>query len=333
MIPSQAPNPGTCLPWWHAMVAAASNIKISSGCGVAGEDGKIRCSPETMRAHTANWLATMGWKGTLTLDTYSLARHMSSEAGTSGSPEEKMLLALSTIKRARMRKVTPTNLLTCSTTSAKMPTCGFYGPIHMPGPICDKYGFPRDSGGKHCSPYGRWAATSADPTMQDILVATIALSGKADDFLRGADDQVGMEILQARFNPTWYIHDEASSHNYWVGHIPGINPMRVFLFMYRPDINPGSPQGQTLQQNAIAMNMDPRTQAWLNNNKLTDVPWNFATVCADVKPPKTKRPVLAIVLTALSVATIGGLIVYEKKRTGSINIEKWWNWFKPRRYR
>lgn len=256
-----------CLPHWHTALARVPRTRIQSGCGRAGSNGRVPCLPEAMRARAESDLRAGGWwsgSRPLSLAAYTLARHAASEHG-SGSVEARMLLALSTIARARMwYDGDPNKLLLYHRPMIAAGTYGSYGPIHGPE-------------GVSTAPYGRWASTSLDPTAQDVLIADYALSGRADSFRHGADDQIGLKYLSDRAG---YVRRKAASGTYWVGHVPGVNPMETF-FVTSTNIAANSPAGRRLTRRALDLLDDPRTQAWLRDERVADVPWASPTrVCS-----------------------------------------------------
>jgi hypothetical protein len=157
----------------------------------------------------------------ITLDTYSMARHVSSEVG-SGTPEEKMLVAVGARLQAQRRRKSPYDLLAC--TNAR-DVC-LYGPINV---------VTKDASGRtqYGAPWKRWAATSRDPSPQDILVAELAQTGRYDREMRYADDQAAAAIISEK-----KIRERAAEGWYWVGPIPGVNHKKVFAFTHVRNASP-----------------------------------------------------------------------------------------------
>jgi hypothetical protein len=77
----------------------------------------------------------------------------------------------------------------------------------------------------YVAPFGRWAATSRDPSPQDILVAEMAQSGKYNTDVGNPDDQAAAAIYSAS-----RIIDTAKRGNYWIGPVPGVDHQKVFAF-------------------------------------------------------------------------------------------------------
>lgn len=197
-----------CLPWWHKGFAKLANSsRVRSGCSTTAS-GNVNCKPEAMRAKAEKDLGIP-----LSLAEYSLARNIASEVG-SGTPEEKVALAESTVRFAKGDVVK----LLLFRQSPGHPNYGWYGPVHDP------------SGG---APYGRWSATSQDPKLDDIAIAKFVLSGKSGNFSKGANDQLGMDIILRKSGRTAAINAvkaNAARGDYWVGLLPGVNHHKIFLF-------------------------------------------------------------------------------------------------------
>lgn len=295
--------PATCLPWWYSHLDKKPRTKIVSGCHNVG--GRVNCAPEAMRAAAEAKLVTMGeWRGRLPLAVYTLARNVSAETG-SGTVVQKMGVAVAAINRARLRSTDVNGVLLYAPAMQAGGTYGAYGPIHGPE-------------GVSTAPYGRWASTSQDPTVQDIHVAAFALSGKATSYFHGADDQYGAKY----FGVDRVIADvkkKARKGNYWVGHIPGVNPMEVFLYTQRKDISADSPLGRKLVADAIRLLDDPRTRYWVQQDRTggpssANVPWAAGTdrVCK----LRGRIPAGAIALLGLSAAAMIGYVFVRSSERG-----------------
>src|SRR5690606_38453127 len=131
---------------------------------------------------------------------------------------------------------------------------GKYGAIHAPEAYCLSLGLK-----KNCNPEGRWAATSRDPTIAAILIASFILSGNSGGFSRGAETQLGPEYLLNADGKTYlkdgttparvesfvrYAASKSGGQYYWVGPIPGIDPWHTWLAKKGPAAD--TPQGQAL---------------------------------------------------------------------------------------
>jgi len=275
----------TCLPWWHdtfAPLSTGSNRpQIKSGCRTV--NGNVACSPEAMRASAEAEMRRLGyWKkaGAMPLAVYTLARYASSEVG-SGPPEEKVAVMEAAINRALGTSTTRgwypagniNNLLLYRQSSTSHPNYGWYGPIH-------------DSGGK--SPYGRWAATSKDPGVDDLLIADFVLAGKSKNFARGAVTQYGPEHLT---DPRSSVPVLAKDGNYWVGPLPGVDHWRTFLYMQDKTIAPSSPLGQQLIAAAQAALAKP----------IRRPDWSGLSVCRRGFLGRVPGPVYALAGVGLAV--------------------------------
>lgn len=231
----------TCYPWWHAKFApmrgGPAEARVSSGC-VVGANGNVNCSPEAMRAAAEIKLREGGWLPSLSLETYTLARYMQSEVGN-GTIEERVAVGEVAINRARGWKLTPTDLLLNRQKSGH-PNRGFYGPIHGPEGIST-------------APYGRWAATTQDPTILTTLLADLVTSGESGNFVRGGLDQVGPEhwVKDGQERLWNYVRGRAKDGDYWVGPLPGVNHWRTWI-RYTPNALERSVAGPALLERGLA---------------------------------------------------------------------------------
>lgn len=232
----------TCYPWFHATfapMAAGPQTTISSGCAV-GSDGNIPCSPESMRANAEAKMQALGYlPNGLSLATYTLARYLHSEVGD-GTVEERVAVGEAAVNRAAMGH-TDVNGLLLYRQPAGHPNRGYYGPIHGIGT------------GVSTAPYGRWAATSRDPTVLSILLADLITSGQSGNFAGAADDQAGPEawISQGSTALANYVRGLANGGKYWIGPLPGVDHWRTFL-TYTPGPIERAAAGPALMQRGIA---------------------------------------------------------------------------------
>ncbi len=245
-----ASTPTNCLPWWHTTIAAIKKTPVNSGCPINSQ-GNADCAPEAMRKKAELTLQQSGWwpkDKALSLETYTLARYMTSEVG-GGPPEERAAVGEAAVNRARLEKL-PHGILSLLLYRQKIgsPNRGYYGPIH--GNV-----FP-------AAPYGRWASTSSDPHLADLILADLILSGRTNNFSRGADDQAGMEYVKAFPHPDQTVKNEANKGNYWVGPLPGVNHWRTFLYRHIPNTKPSSPDGAALLQRGLAAVANRQAPDW-----------------------------------------------------------------------
>lgn len=246
-------TPTDCYPWFHAEFAglvSGPQAKVLSGCSVDGS-GNIPCSPESMRANAEMQLRASGWAGSLSLEAYTLSRYMQGEVG-SGTIEERVAVGEAAVNRAR-RENLPGGVidLLLNRQPQGHPNRGWYGPIHGPGGISS-------------APYGRWATTSADPTVATLILADFVASGKSGNFSRNADDQDGPEYWAPQGQDAlWgYVRREASRGQYWVGPLPGVDHWRTFL-QFTPGVNVNTPEGQELLQRGLdALTLPVRRPSW-----------------------------------------------------------------------
>jgi hypothetical protein len=282
------PTAVTCRPWWFAEFAALSTgsdrPKIASGCSVV--NGNVNCYPEQMRAAAEAKMRQLGYwrkRDPLPLAVYTLARYTSSEVG-GGTPEEKVAVAEAAIHRATGTATAPgwyandpdpvSSLLLYhrhSQGTSGHPNYGWYGPIHGPG-------------GVSTAPYGRWAATSADPGIDDILIADFVYNGHTKNFSRGAVTQYGMEYLSY---PQAQVEKEAyESNKYWVGPLPGVDPWHTFLLFQDKSISPNSSAGQQLIAQGQSVLVD----------KSQRVDWSLLPVCVTLRAPPVAVAGVALAL-------------------------------------
>jgi hypothetical protein len=254
-----------CRPWFAAKfapLAEGHQVVIASGCSV-GSDGNIQCDPEAMRAAAEITMRNLGWNGDLSIEAYTLGRYMQGEVG-SGPIEERVAVAEAAVNRAKLEGL-PNGILDLLLYRQLPghPNRGFYGPIHGPG-------------GVSSAPYGRWATTSADPTLLTLVLAQFVIDGESRDFARGADDQDGPEywIPQGQDALYGYIQRLANSGKYWVGPLPGVDHWHTFL-QFTPGVDPNSEDGQALIQRARDALTLPRSSP----------DWSGLPICA-APPPR-----------------------------------------------
>lgn len=187
---------------------------LKSGCFVGG-DGNIPCQPESMRANAEAQLAALGHPKSLSLEAYTLARYMQGEVG-GGSVEERVAVGEAAVNRAKLEGRGSVLDILLYRQPAGHPNRGWYGPIH-------------GSSGVTSAPYGRWATTSADPSLLTTLLAILIINGETHNFSNGADDQDGIEYASAFPNIPAYVTQLANRGKFWVGLLPGVDHWRTFL--------------------------------------------------------------------------------------------------------
>jgi hypothetical protein len=238
----------TCRPWWYpkfAPLAAATPVYLTSGCAL-GADGNIQCEPEAMRADAEAQLRAAGWLDSLSLDAYTLARYMQGEVGD-GTIEERVAVGEAAVNRGKLEGKGILDVLLYRQ-PAGHPNRGYYGPIHGPS-------------GVTTAPYGRWATTSANPTLLTVLLADLVTSGQSADFARGADDQDGLEYTAAFPDPAAKVRLAASQGNYWVGPLPGVDHWKTFLWRHY-GVSPTSTDGAALLQAGLDAVADRTRPVW-----------------------------------------------------------------------
>ena len=242
-------TPTTCFPSWHAKLAPlvqGAQITVFSGCAVNAQ-GNVACAPETMRAKAEAQLRALApglFSGALSLEAYTLARYMESEVG-SGTIEERVAVGEAAVNQAKRRGKSVLNVLLYNQ-GAGHPNYGFYGPIHDSDAGCVARGLAPG-----CGPFKRWASTSRDPTVTSLLIADLVMSGRSQNFARGAETQWGPDSLKPKpLTPeriASFVRSAANaSRYYWVGPLPGVDPWHTWLVSKRDNVAPSSPEGQAL---------------------------------------------------------------------------------------
>lgn len=280
----------TCLPWWHSKFDNVVAFTVrKAGCSV-GSDGNNPCDPEELRADAEAQLRDAGYNIDLSLEAYTVARYLQSEVGTSGI-EDAVAVAEAGVNRATRGGQGVLDVLLYRPGSGY----GHYGPIHGIGT------------GTSTAPYGRWAATSQDPTLKALLIAQLVTSGDSGNFSQNADDQDGPDAWvskgQAALNN--YVIGLAQNGKYWVGPLPGVDHWHTFL-QFTPGISMNSAEGQALMQRGIDALQLPMERP----------EWSGLSVCAE---PLFKGGGLSrgeIVL--ISLVSIGALF-------GAIKFDRWLN--------
>ena len=231
--PQSLLEPVTCMPAWVAKYAAIPNTTVSSGCGTSG--GNVQCDPKAMAVAAGKKIGR-----DVSLEAYTLARYITSEVGTKAVPE-RVAVAQDAINRVKyIEKLGSINNLLLYRQPSGHPNRGFYGPIH---------------GGELSAPYGRWAATSRDPALSNLILAIDILDGTIPrDFNKGADDQYGPEILvvkQGLVATQNGVRSRGRDRKYWVGPLPGVDHMRTFQYRTMKDVAPDSELGKALIERGV----------------------------------------------------------------------------------
>jgi hypothetical protein len=241
-----------------------------------------------MRAAAESAMRELGYwgKGRMPLAVYTAARYVASEVG-SGTPEEKVAVIEAAVNRAELERLRDINSLLLYRQGPGHPNYGYYGPIHKGGDVSTH-------------PYGRWAATSKDPGIDDLLIADFVLAGRTKNFSRGADDQLGMDAILRKKGAaavTYAVKANAAKQDYWVGPLPGVDHWHTFLFAHRPDIDPSSTTGQALIQRAL----DATTT-------MIRPDWSTIAMCSS--GPKMPVPVFAGLALAAGLGLAYAMAVY-----------------------
>lgn len=312
------------LPAWHNRWDKWHGVKVPSGCPTV--DGRVQCLPENMRANAEAKLRELGaWTEArpLPLATYTLARGIASEVG-SGTPEEKVAVAEAYgINAVRLRSYSDVNRLLLYRVPGSA-GYGYYGPIHACAATDPATGKCIDL----TAPFGRFAATSADPTVEDLLIADFALQGKSNNFARGADDQYGpgVETPPGGSHPPGWAYNSIpikaeKSREYWVGPLPGVDHWHTFLFRTLRDVEPSSLTGQaliSLAQQVLAQRPTP----WIAKSFYRP-DWSRLPIATSA-PVRGKSPAVAFAGIALFLAFSAGTGLVAARYAEEGN----WNWLK-----
>lgn len=218
---------GDCLPAWHYQILeVAANTKgygqwKVKGCPAAqGAIDDVPCRPEVLRSRVEAQLHAAGlWTGTLPLAVYALARNIMSEVGQDATPEEMVAVVEAAMNRQKYQ-------------ADKWPTIEsqllrngqWFGKQRGQNPV---------------------ASTSQDPYFVHFYVAQLVLSGATHDFTRGANvyfDAVTQDAVRRKCLASGKTDCAKSAHDvfsswtaegeaYWVGHLPGIDPRHMMLFV------------------------------------------------------------------------------------------------------
>lgn len=237
-------DPVTCVPSWFAHYRAISNKTLTSGYVVDGA-GNVPAAPAALAQAAGRKLAAdtmlpadVRARGArLTLDAYTLARNMTSEVGTS-SVGDAIAVGQATVNRAALGRKTVTDVA-INRQAPGHANRGFYGPINVT---------KRDANGqKITAPFGRWTATTKDPTVRAIALAQDILDGVIPaDFNKGGDDQANLTIYKY---PARRVRELADEGAYWVGQLPGVNHRRTMVFR---KVQVNAPTAATLLARGIA---------------------------------------------------------------------------------
>ncbi len=292
------PTSPTCLPWWsktYTDIAARGKAIVRSGCATVA--GNVMCDPESMRAKAEAALRAGGWwkEGRpLSLSAYTLARYMQSEIGST-SLYEAVAVGEAAVNRAKLQHRRVLDVLLYNQ-PASHPNYGHYGPIH-------------GSGGVSTAPYGRWAATSMDPSIANLMIADLIMSGKSANFNQGGDDQVGLHYFA---DPEEKIRREAAQGDYWVGPLPGVDPWHTFLFRH-VGVKPSSPQGAALLARGLAF-VAPRARD--GNGKWVSTSPKPVTGLIQTCPTPLRELPASQLLAAASVGTFAMALTFLLVRKG-----------------
>lgn len=180
------------------LAAKALQINLISHCAV-GPDGTVSCDPDVMRARTEEQLGRP-----LSLDAYSVARNVASEAGE-GTLAEKIAIAEAAVNRARADGISISRLV-----------------------MKDGRRYAKQSG------LNPRVASSQDPMLEDLVAAELALAGRTGRLARGATHyfapryygETSLRELFQRWASGWGSPTMGLA---WVGPIAGVRPRSQFF--------------------------------------------------------------------------------------------------------
>jgi len=282
------------MPAWVSRYLGYPTTTVASGYKV-NADGNVPADPNALAAAAGRKLGVA-----VSLDAYTLARYVTSEVGNQSVPER---VAVMQDAVNRVRYVEGTNSLT-KLLLYRQPVGhknrGFYGPIH--GKIAGITDVAS-------APYKRWASTSRDPSVSNLMLAIGVLNGDIPaDFNKGADDQMGPEHLK---DPVASVRSHGRDRRqYWVGPLPGVDPWRTIQYRTMKDVAPDSQLGQFL----IARGEAAMRAARPNWNGLPDCQTGQATVT-------TAAPGAGVVIGAAALATagvVGAALFRRRQRRGGV---------------
>lgn len=238
----------TCVPSWFATYRAVSNKTVTSGYSVdangnvpAAPAGLAQAASRKLAADTSLPAEVRARGARLTVDAYSLARNMTTEVGT-GSIGDAVAVGQATINRAALSRRSVTDVV-INRQAVGHRNRGFYGPING-----------RNANGL-TAPYGRWTASTKDPTVRAIALAQDLLAGVIPlGFNKGADDQANLTIYK---DPAAKVRGFAATGSYWVGPLPGVDHRRTMLFRNTGVL--GAAQSAVLTQRALDALIAPST--------------------------------------------------------------------------
>lgn len=282
-------RPQWAIPFLPLQVDRKSFRLNSCGSAVAGQ---VPCSPEELRVEAQARAAKFGYPRKVTQDEYALARYLASEHG-SGTPETKAALALLALRQAQGRGVTVYKLLACTN---NWDTCAF-GPINVVTTEWDPVSGTMKT--RYAAPYGRWAATSANPSLDDLLIARLVLDGGARGWLSPhANDQDSPVIVTPA-----KVRAKGQKQIYWVGPVPGLDPNEVFAWEYLP----GATDGPARIDRALAFLANPAA-----------FPWKPPQFCPRgvVAYVRSSPAAASAIVLAIGAAAVGGFLYWRRRRAG-----------------
>ncbi len=267
------------MPSWIPRFGLIPNTTVASGYRVDAR-GNVPADPQRLADDASKKLGVP-----ISLTAYTLARYVTTEVGTK-SVGERVAVIQDALNRVNYVEKTGDVLkLLLYRQPPGHPNRGFYGPIHG-----------RDSSGAvniQSAPYGRWAATTRDPTLSNLMIVKAVLDGEIPaDFNKGGDDQMGPEHLN---DPVGSVRSHATrSRQYWVGPLPGVDPWRTITYRTMKDVDPNSELGQRLIARGVAAMQAPRPD------------WSTLPACGDA--PRAGSGGGLDMTTAGKVA-VGGAVV------------------------
>ena len=90
------------------------------------------------------------------------------------------------------------------------------------------------------------------------MIARLALSGAADDFTNADDQWAPRYSLAAGDGKAQQgVLNKAARNDYWIGHLPNVNPHEVMGYVHLPNVKASSELGQRKIKAALYMLDNP----------------------------------------------------------------------------
>jgi len=233
-----------CVPTWHTAAETwAKDKRPVTSCPVITTPdarfpvpGFVPCNPEALRQSAEKKLREwkiLDEKQELSLDVYAAGRLVRSEWG-SGPVEGKVAIVECAMNRAKMRKQSVSDLLFTNRFKLQL--------------------FGRQHAVKGYGSQGRWASTSRDPTVGDLMIASFTLAGHSKDFARGGAGFLDPSGMGDRLVP---VLKDWMKRSVWVGHLPGVPIKKLFVLRHNTRQTPADQATNQQGLVAVTLQQDP----------------------------------------------------------------------------